>query len=75
MRLKTQHVKLFQLMIKYIYWLGVCRMASETQDCPDRWNHVRKILERTGPFAHPEFEASPEVTTCIKVTLETADIR
>ncbi|CAD5122999.1 DgyrCDS11389 [Dimorphilus gyrociliatus] len=25
---------------------------------PDRWNHIRKMLERGGPLAHPEFEAS-----------------
>ncbi|XP_064604600.1 NEDD8-activating enzyme E1 catalytic subunit-like [Liolophura sinensis] len=28
---------------------------------PGRWNHVKKFLERTGPFAHPDFEPSPEV--------------
>ncbi|GLH07219.1 hypothetical protein R5R35_001745 [Gryllus longicercus] len=25
-----------------------------------RWSHLRKILERPGPFCHPDFEASPE---------------
>ncbi|XP_050414452.1 NEDD8-activating enzyme E1 catalytic subunit [Patella vulgata] len=25
-----------------------------------RWNHVRKVTERTGPFAHPDFEPSTE---------------
>uniref|UniRef100_A0A667YGW6 NEDD8-activating enzyme E1 catalytic subunit n=1 Tax=Myripristis murdjan TaxID=586833 RepID=A0A667YGW6_9TELE len=25
-----------------------------------RWNHVRKFLERSGPFTHPDFEASTE---------------
>lgn len=25
-----------------------------------RWNHVQKFLERGGPFAHPDFEPSPE---------------
>lgn len=25
-----------------------------------RWSHVRKILERPGPFCHPEFEASSD---------------
>ena len=38
-------------------------MATDGCDWAGRWNHVRKILERTGPFAHPEFEASPEVST------------
>ena len=31
------------------------------QDWPGRWAHLRKLLERTGPFAHPDFEPSPEV--------------
>lgn len=26
-----------------------------------RWGHLRKILERPGPFSHPEFEPSPEI--------------
>jgi len=30
-------------------------------DWPDRWNHVRKLLERGGPLAHPEFQESPEL--------------
>ncbi|XP_074644580.1 NEDD8-activating enzyme E1 catalytic subunit-like [Tubulanus polymorphus] len=30
-------------------------------DWPDRWNHVKKFLERTGPFAHPDFEPSDEL--------------
>lgn len=28
-----------------------------------RWNHVRKFLERPGPFTHPDFEPSTEVGT------------
>lgn len=31
------------------------------ENWPGRWNHVKKFLERTGPFAHPDFEPSPEV--------------
>lgn len=30
-------------------------------DWPDRWNHLQKVLERNGPFAHEEFNPSPEV--------------
>ncbi len=33
----------------------------DSSDWPGRWNHVRKLLERGGPFAHPDFEPSPEV--------------
>lgn len=31
-------------------------------DWDGRWNHVKKFLERTGPFTHPDFEPSTEVT-------------
>lgn len=34
--------------------------TDTTTDWPDRWNHLRKFLERNSPFAHPEFEPSPE---------------
>ncbi|CAH1403213.1 unnamed protein product [Nezara viridula] len=34
---------------------------NEDQQYPRRWNHIRKILERAGPFCHPNYEASPEV--------------
>ncbi|CAH1784961.1 unnamed protein product [Owenia fusiformis] len=36
-------------------------MASPKAQIPGRWDHVKKFLERTGPFAHPEFEPSVEV--------------
>uniref|UniRef100_T1J860 NEDD8-activating enzyme E1 catalytic subunit n=1 Tax=Strigamia maritima TaxID=126957 RepID=T1J860_STRMM len=33
---------------------------EERPDWPGRWNHVRKFLERGGPFSHPDFEPSFE---------------
>nr|XP_002128360.1 NEDD8-activating enzyme E1 catalytic subunit [Ciona intestinalis] len=39
----------------------------EVDDCDDgarwsgRWNHLQKILERNGPFVHPDFEPSPDI--------------
>lgn len=30
-------------------------------DWEGRWNHVKKFLERPGPFTHPDFEASTKV--------------
>jgi len=30
-------------------------------DWPDRWKHIQKLLERSGPFAEADFEAGPEV--------------
>jgi hypothetical protein len=35
-------------------------------DWSGRWNHVRKFVERGGPFAHPDFEPSTEVSTVIE---------
>ncbi|XP_039291027.1 NEDD8-activating enzyme E1 catalytic subunit [Nilaparvata lugens] len=29
---------------------------------PKRWCHLKKVLERTGPFCHPDFEPSIDVT-------------
>lgn len=26
-----------------------------------RWQHIRKLLERSGPFCHPDFEPSAEI--------------
>jgi len=41
--------------------MDTCESAASSLDWPDRWNHLRKLLERGGPLAHPEFEASPEL--------------
>ncbi|XP_014668743.1 PREDICTED: LOW QUALITY PROTEIN: NEDD8-activating enzyme E1 catalytic subunit-like [Priapulus caudatus] len=30
-------------------------------DWPGRWNHVSKLLERTGPLAHPDFVPGEEI--------------
>ncbi|XP_055952040.1 NEDD8-activating enzyme E1 catalytic subunit-like [Argiope bruennichi] len=29
-------------------------------DWPDRWNHIEKVLERSGPFAHEDFNPGSE---------------
>jgi len=34
-------------------------------DSCSRWIHLRKILERNGPFCHSEFEASPDTLNFI----------
>ncbi|XP_066252487.1 NEDD8-activating enzyme E1 catalytic subunit [Euwallacea similis] len=33
-----------------------------------RWTHLRKVLERPGPFSHPEFEPSPDILDFILST-------
>ncbi|KAK2165259.1 hypothetical protein NP493_1376g01057 [Ridgeia piscesae] len=43
-------------------------MVAEVQDWPGRWSHLQAILERSGPFAHPEFEASSEVLSFLEDT-------
>lgn len=35
---------------------------SDTGDWSGRWKHISKLLERSGPFAHPDFEGSPDVS-------------
>ncbi|KAL8566247.1 NEDD8-activating protein uba3 [Nucella lapillus] len=41
---------------------------SGDQDWPGRWNHIKRLLERTGPFAHPDFEPSPEILGFLRET-------
>ncbi|KAB0802411.1 hypothetical protein PPYR_04597 [Photinus pyralis] len=33
-----------------------------------RWGHLRKVLERPGPFSHPDFEPSSEILDFIMTT-------
>uniref|UniRef100_A0A3B4AR13 NEDD8-activating enzyme E1 catalytic subunit n=1 Tax=Periophthalmus magnuspinnatus TaxID=409849 RepID=A0A3B4AR13_9GOBI len=40
-------------------------------DWDGRWNHVKKFLERPGPFTHPDFEPSTET---LQFLLETCKI-
>ncbi|XP_071504733.1 NEDD8-activating enzyme E1 catalytic subunit-like [Diadema antillarum] len=34
---------------------------NDAAEWPGRWDHIKKLLERSGPFATPEFEPSPEL--------------
>ncbi|GBP60807.1 NEDD8-activating enzyme E1 catalytic subunit [Eumeta japonica] len=39
-------------------------MAGESQTSDHnqrRWHHIKKLLERSGPFCHPDFEPSPDI--------------
>ena len=36
------------------------------EDQPGRWSHVRKLLERRGPFSHDNMNASPEMFDMIR---------
>ena len=38
--------------------------CGDTGDWEGRWNHVKKFLERSGPFTHPDFELSTESRFC-----------
>lgn len=44
-------------------------MGDEQDPSRKYWGHLRKVLERPGPFCHPDFEPSPDIldflmTTC-----------
>ncbi|XP_066527392.1 NEDD8-activating enzyme E1 catalytic subunit isoform X2 [Hoplias malabaricus] len=39
---------------------GSMLVDGTTGDWPGRWDHVKKFLERAGPFTHPDFEPSTE---------------
>lgn len=49
---------------------GVTPGAVPDEDWPGRWNHVRKLLERRGPFTHPSFEPSPSVLSEMRRSLK-----
>lgn len=40
--------------------------TSKKIDNPLRWHHLQKILERGGPFTHPDFEPSPDILEFMK---------
>ncbi|XP_072328383.1 NEDD8-activating enzyme E1 catalytic subunit isoform X1 [Scyliorhinus torazame] len=44
---------------------------GDTGDWDGRWNHVKKFLERSGPFTHPDFEPSTE---SLQFLLETCKV-
>ncbi len=35
-------------------------------DWPNRWHHLRLMVERRGPFNHPSFEPSPELLSLVR---------
>jgi hypothetical protein len=39
----------------------VMASGEDPTEWPDRFNNLRKILERSSPFAHPDFEPSSDV--------------
>lgn len=43
--------------------MGDCQESTEK-----RWGHLRKVLERPGPFSHPDFEPSPDLLDFIRNT-------
>uniref|UniRef100_A0AAR2JU40 NEDD8-activating enzyme E1 catalytic subunit n=1 Tax=Pygocentrus nattereri TaxID=42514 RepID=A0AAR2JU40_PYGNA len=45
--------------------------VGSSGDWDGRWSHVQKFLERSGPFTHPDFEASDET---LQFLLETCKI-
>ncbi|XP_037794785.1 NEDD8-activating enzyme E1 catalytic subunit-like [Penaeus monodon] len=39
-------------------------------DWGERWSEVRKLLERPGPFTHPDFEPSPETLKMLQENIK-----
>ncbi|XP_054277704.1 NEDD8-activating enzyme E1 catalytic subunit-like [Macrosteles quadrilineatus] len=35
-------------------------VSNSPDNMQRRWSHLKKVLERSGPFCHPDFEPSPE---------------
>ena len=46
--------------LKYTYFMEVDRSGFNMSNWNGRWAHLRKVLERSGPLAHPDFQASNE---------------
>ena len=40
------------------------------KDQPGHWSHVRKLLDRSGPFSHEKFKPSPELFKKIRNTVK-----
>lgn len=36
-------------------------MEETKESSQKKWTHLKKVLERPGPFSHPEFEPSPDI--------------
>lgn len=63
----TNTNKILQMIRPKCTCIVVCRMvvdggSGRTCEWDGRWNHIKKFLERSGPFTHPDFEPSTEVT-------------
>jgi len=59
------------IMMSSIYWMQCSeRLGTMADDWPDRWKHIQKLLERSGPFSDVDFEPSTEVSFCIFVHTE-----
>ncbi|XP_076055913.1 ubiquitin-like activating enzyme 3 isoform X2 [Oratosquilla oratoria] len=41
-----------------------------TVEWSEHWNDVRKLLERPGPFTHPDFEPSPETLKVVQENIK-----
>ena len=48
--------------------MEVDEQVNEDHEWPGRWNHVSKLLERRGPFTHPNFEPSPNTLKFLRST-------
>ncbi|KAK2529384.1 Uba3 [Columba guinea] len=52
--------------------------CGDTGDWDGRWNHVKKFLERSGPFTHPDFEPGTQALSGFRqihvIDMDTIDV-
>lgn len=48
--------------------MEVDEAAEDVHEWPGRWNHVRKLLERPGPFNNSNFDPSPDILKFLRST-------
>ena len=44
-------------------------VEETNEDWPGRWDSVRKLLERNGPFAHESFEPSAQILDFVRANI------
>lgn len=62
------NVRKLNFFLKLLHYQNSTIMGESQDSQQKRWGHLRKILERPGPFCHPEFAPSPEILDFVMST-------
>lgn len=54
----------------YLFFYSISVENMTAIDWGERWSEVRKLLERPGPFTHPDFEPSPETLKMLQENIK-----